>query len=62
MADVVVRAYKDSTLVKHRVALGMQRAMAMVEDKAKKSIQSKSFNKHVIVANKRNGNGSFDEV
>ena len=60
--DVIAKAYKKDTLVEHRNSLSTWRAMTTTEDKARKSIRTKSFKKHVVIANKKNGNAFFEEV
>ena len=61
-ADAAARAYKDETPFEHRITVGIWKAMTTAEDKARKSIRSKSFEKYVAVANLKNGNEFFDEV
>ena len=45
-----------------RIAIGIWKAMSAAEDRARKSIQTKNFNKFVAVANLNNGDAFFDEV
>ena len=54
--------YKDETPLEHQTAVGILRAMINAEDKARKSIRSKSFEKYIAVANNKNGEEFFDEV
>ena len=54
--------HQDEILVEHNTTLGIWRAMTIVEDKAKKCIQTKSFKNYVPIANPKNGNAFFDEV
>ena len=61
-SDVAARAYKDKTSLEQRIAVRIWRAMINAEDKARKSIHSKSFEKYIAIANKKNGEEFFDEM
>ena len=60
--DVVARAYKDEIPSKEHSTVGIWRAMVAAEDRARKSMRTKSFEKYVSVANKKHGQEFFDEV
>jgi hypothetical protein len=61
-ADVAALAYKDATPMNQRTAVGIWKAMTLAEEKARKSIRTKSFEKYVAVANSHHETAFFDEV
>ena len=60
--DVVARAYREETPMEKRATIGIWKAMSTAEDWARKSIQIKSFDKFVAVANLHNKDAFFEDV
>ena len=61
-ADAAIAAYWQSTPTADKTALEMWEVMKKAQDRMVKSIRAKNFEKYVFVANKHNGDASFDKV